>query len=225
MNEFISKSKNQKDTSLWNLEDMSKSGMRPIEDLMQPLVSEIQLAGKWRFPNTVQTNWWMTNSHGPLKETIKTTLKRTPERVSLISLANSMGLCWQQNVVWVWLLAQFLCAVSSDKGLLNRAPLRGVPHPFPTAIGGFLEIRNLSAQHAYVIATSHESLPCFARALLTSYASRQLLCHLCLVPSTAHYMQWLTLPERITAMGVLQGLKHLSGIVGTGSGGGCRERN
>lgn len=58
-----------------------------------------------------------------------------------------MGLCWQQNV-WVWLLAQFLCAVSSDKGLLNRAPLRGVPRQFPTAIDGFLEIRNLSPQHA-----------------------------------------------------------------------------
>lgn len=56
VNEFISKSKNQGDTSLWNLEDMSKLGMCPIEDLMQPLVSEIQLAGKRRFPNTVQTN-------------------------------------------------------------------------------------------------------------------------------------------------------------------------
>lgn len=44
MNEFISKSKNQGDTSLGNLEDMSKLGMRPIENLMQPLVSEIQLA-------------------------------------------------------------------------------------------------------------------------------------------------------------------------------------
>lgn len=108
---------------------------------------------------------------GPLKETIKTTLKGH-QREWVWSLANSMGLCCQQNVVWVWLLAQFLCAVSSDKGLLNRAPLRGVPHQFPTAMDGFLEIRNLSPQravcHYYISRISALLCPCSSAA----YSSR-----------------------------------------------------
>lgn len=76
----------------------------------------------------------------------------------------------------------------------------------------------------YVITTSHESLPCFARALLLTLFLPAAAVLFMSSPqhSTLHAVAHLA--ERITAMGVLQGLKHLSGIVGTGSGGGYRER-
>ena len=179
-----------------------------------------------RFPNL-----WVRNSHVSLKGSVtELHVQRAPERADVISSQFHEPLLAANCLVWVWPLGSIpvcweLRSEAVRWGSLSQAGNRISHQPLLTVLW---KLRIYHCRMLCVITLSYEWLPCFVSILLPLAPvtpGGQVLCYLFLPCRPQHsvvHTVALLFAEWVNAMGVLQVLKHLSGILGPGSWGGCR---